>query len=377
MKKTKTTIGIKVPFFPTSREFKVIRNELHDSLDQLGESGFLILGPKVSEFEEKMAKKVNRLYCVSCASGTDAITLALQANNIGVGDEVILPANSYPTIFGVALSHASPVLIDVERNTANLDPKQLKKKITHKTKAIIIVHLYGLSANINEIKSICKENKILLIEDCAQAVGSIYKKKPVGSFGDMAIFSFYPTKNLGALGDGGAIVTNTKRTYEKLKMLRMYGERNRYDSIFVGRNSRLDEIQAAFLLVKMRYLEKWLLIRKQLATIYFNNLVQLKNLTLPLESSFGEHSFHLFVIRTKQRNNLRKWLKEQGIETGIHYPKPIHFTTSFSYTGNKGSFPEAEQWSKEALSLPLHPFLTKKEIKYVTKQIQQFFSKTI
>lgn len=374
MKNTKNIIGKKVSFFPANLEYRFLKKDLYTALDEVGENGQLILGPKVSEFENTIAKKVNTKYCVGCASGTDAITLALEVRGVGLGDEVIVPANAYPTVFGVALSGAKPVLIDVEAATGNLDPNLLEKTITNKTKAVVAVHLYGKPSKINLIKNISKQKKVALIEDCAQAYGSKYQEKPVGSFGDLAIFSFYPTKNLGAMGDAGAIVTNNKNDFEKLKMLRMFGEKNRYDSHYIGKNSRLDELQAAFLLVKLRYLDKWLSTRRELAKIYLKKLSHISDLHLPQISPDSLQTFHLFVIKTSQREGLRKWLEENKIDTGIHYPKPIHFTKTFSNTGKKGMFPEAEKWSLEALSLPLHPFISPLEIEYVAEKIEAYFN---
>lgn len=377
MKKTKNTIGIKVPFFPASLEYRDIQAELHKALDEVGTSGYLILGPKVREFEQSIAKLTNRKFCISCASGTDAITLALNSLNIGVGNEVIVPANAYPTVFGVALSGASPVLIDVEKNTGHIDPPSLKKVVTQKTKAVIGVHLYGLPVNIEVIKSFCKKNNLYFIEDCAQAYGSKYKDKPIGSFGDMAIFSFYPTKNLGALGDGGAVVTNNKTLSERLLMHRMYGEKGRYDSRFIGKNSRLDELQAAFLLTKQTHFKKWLELRTEIAAIYNDELKNTGDIQLPPVLAGRDHTYHLYVIRTSKRDELRNFLQNAGVETGIHYPKPIHFTKAFSSLGKTGSFPVAEQWSKKALSLPIHPYLSKDQAYYVTQKIKDFFNLNI
>lgn len=374
MRKTKNIIGTKVSFFPASLEYKDIQNQLHKALDEVGKSGYLILGPKVKEFEQIFAKLTNRKFCVSCASGTDAITLSLKVLNIGVGDEVIVPANAYPTIFGVALSGATPVLADVEKETGHLDALALNSVITEKTKAIVGVHLYGLPLNVKEISRICKENKLFLIEDCAQAYGSEYKNQPVGSFGDLAMFSFYPTKNLGAMGDGGAVVTNKKILYEKLQMYRMYGEKGRYDSRFVGNNSRLDELQAAFLLAKLPYINRWLETRKIIANIYNEELEAMKDIQLPPSLLDRKHSYHLYVIRTSKRDALKQWLMDAGIETGVHYPKPIHYTKAFSLLGKNGSFQAAENWSQEALSLPMHPYITQKQIYYVTEKIKEFFN---
>lgn len=373
MKNTNNITGDKIPFFPAALEYKNIRSSLHEALDEVGNSGKLVLGTKVCEFEQSLANFVQRKYSVSCGSGTDAITLALKSLNIGVGDEVIVPANSYPTVFGVALSGACPKLVDVEQETGHIQPLELEKTISKKTKAAVVVHLYGMSANLTQLKKICKRNNIFLIEDCAQSFGTTYKEKPVGSFGDLAIFSFYPTKNLGAYGDGGAVVTDNYNWQNKLRMLRMYGEKGRYDSQFLGQNSRLDELQAAFLLVKMKHLQEWTNTRRLLAKIYNQELSSISEIKLIPNIPERKHVYHIFTIRTRKRDLLRMWLNQANIETGIHYPKPIHHTKAFSSLGVRGDFPIAENWSNEELSLPLHPFLTERQVYYVCNKVKEFF----
>jgi dTDP-4-amino-4,6-dideoxygalactose transaminase len=372
MKKTKNNIGVKVPFFPAAIEYASIMHDLHDALDEVGRSGRLIFGQKVNTLENTIAKLMESKYCVTCASGTDAIMLSLKALGIKSGDEVIVPANAYPTVFGVVLAGAIPKLIDVKNETGNLNPKLLKDAITKKTKAVILVHLYGLAADIHEVKKICKQKGVYLIEDCAQAFGSMHKGSPVGSFGDISILSFYPTKNLGALGDGGAIVTSIKKVHEKLLMLRMYGEKKRYDSELLSGHSRLDELQAAFLLKKLRKLNGWITRRKRLAKIYMESLSNIKNLSLPIDH-LEEHTYHLFVVQTEYRDELQLWLSKNGIETGIHYPKSIHLTKTFSFAGKVGDFPVSEKHNRTVLSLPMHQFLTYKQIKYVSSKIVDFF----
>lgn len=292
MKNIKNTIGVK--FFPSSLEYKEIKSSLHLALDEVGESGNLILGNNVQKIEKIITKLTNKKFTVGCASGTDALTIAIEAIGLEPKDEVIIPANSYPTAFGVALGGAKIVLADVEKESGNLDYKDLKKKITKKTKAVVVVHLYGLPANLENIKKICSKYKLILIEDCAQAFGARYKGKLVGSFGEIAVFSFYPTKNLGALGDGGAISTNNYKIYEKLLMLRSYGEKKRYESEFLGKNSRLDELQAAFLITKFPYLKDWIKIRKQLAKVYMRELKNIQQIKLPI---YKNNTFHLYPLK--------------------------------------------------------------------------------
>lgn len=311
---------------------------------------------------------------MSCASGTDAITLGIKALEIENGDEVILPANSYPSVFGVALSGAKPVLVDIDYETGGIDPKRIEKAITSKTKAILIVHLYGLPVDIEAVKLICQKHNLFLIEDCAQATGSEYENKPAGSFGDIAIFSFYPTKNLGAMGDGGIVATDNAQRYERLKALRMYGEKERYNSEILGMNSRLDELQAAFLIRKLQYLPEWIDKRIKLAGIYRNVLSEITDIELLPEFTDRKNSYHLFPIRTSKRNQLMEWLTSHNIQTGIHYPRSIHQTITFRDFGKGKSFANSEKWNETTLSLPLHPFLTETEVVFVAQKVIEFFN---
>lgn len=375
MKKTSNTTGNTVPFFPADREYKFLKKEIHSALDEVGQSGHIILGPKVSELEQKFSDLLQKKYVVSCASGTDAITLGIKALGIGTGNEVILPANSYPSVFGVALSGAKPVLVDIDYETGGIDPKSIAKAITSKTKAILAVHLYGLPIDIQAVKLICKKHNLFLIEDCAQATGSEYENKPAGSFGDIAIFSFYPTKNLGAMGDGGIVVTDTAQRYERLKALRMYGEKERYNSEILGLNSRLDELQAAFLIRKLQYLPEWIDRRIKLAGIYRNVLSEITDIELLPEFTDRKNSYHLFPIRTSKRNQLMEWLISHNIQTGIHYPRSIHQTITFKDLAKEKSFTNSERWNETTLSLPLHPFLTETEVLFVTQKVVEFFNK--
>lgn len=375
MKKTSNTTGNTVPFFPADREYKFLKKELHSALDEVGQSGHIILGPKVSELEKNFSDLLQKEYVVSCASGTDAITLGVKALGIGNGDEVILPANSYPSVFGVALSGAKPVLVDIDYESGGIDPSSIEEAITSKTKAVLAVHLYGLPIDIQALKRICQEHNLYLIEDCAQATGSEYESKPVGSFGDIAIFSFYPTKNLGAMGDGGIVVTNNAQRYELLKALRMYGERERYNSETLGMNSRLDELQAAFLIRKLQYLPEWIDKRIKLAKIYRDALIEISDIELLPELPDRKNSYHLFPIRTSKRSLLMEWLSLHNIQTGIHYPRSIHQTITFKDLGKGKSFPNSEKWNETTLSLPLHPFLTEAEVIFVAQKVVEFFNK--
>lgn len=373
MRKTKRVIGKDIPLVDFKTEYRLIQKEIDDAISRVLKSGWYILGKEVGEFEKELASYIGEKYAVGVASGTDALTIALKALGIKNGDGVIVPANVYPTAFGVVLSCVHIQLADVDAGTLNISIETLKKAVTRKTKAIIVVHLYGNPVDINPIKKFAKEKGILLIEDCAQAAGAEYKGKKVGTFGDIACFSFYPTKNLGAYGDGGAILTNNKRLAEKVRLWRMYGEKNRYDSVLVGHNSRLDEIQAAILRVKLKHLKKWNKERRKLAAVYKEGLKDLP-VKIIKETMGGKNVYHLFVIKAKERDKLADYLKNKGIGTGVHYPIPIHLMPSFSYLGyKKGEFPVSERASREVLSLPIHPRLSKDDFGYVISVIREFF----
>lgn len=378
-----------IPFFTLERQNKILKKELDKTISDVIAQGVFILGAKVSELEKAFAKYLGVKYAVGVASGTDALLLSLLAVGVGRGDEVIVPANAYPTAFAIAAAGTVPRLVDIDPRTYNLDPAEIPKAISKKTRAIIVVHLYGQPADMEAVMEIGRKYKIPVVEDCAQAHGAeikmavsskslkslkILKWKKVGTIGDLGCFSFYPTKNLGCFGDGGMIVTNNPEIYEKVKLLRMYGEKGRYNSVLLGRNSRLDELQAAILLVKLKYLDKWNERRREIAKLYFakaNNF----HIQLPYEVSCGKHVYHLFVVRTKERDELKVYLEKKGIQTAIHYPKPIHFQPSFKFLDyKKGDFPKVEKACGEILSLPMYPELTNREAETVVANIAQFFA---
>ncbi|KKS75302.1 MAG: Pleiotropic regulatory protein [Candidatus Gottesmanbacteria bacterium GW2011_GWC2_42_8] len=325
-------------------------------------------------------------FAVGVASGTDALMLSMQALGINnPGEEVIMPANSYPTAFAVVSTGARPRLVDID-GSFNIDPLKIEKAITAKTRAIIAVHLFGQPADLQKIMQTANKYNLPLIEDCAQAHGAVYKNptlpsglrgasKKVGSIGKIGCYSFYPTKNLGAFGDGGMIVTNDEELFKKIKLLRMYGEEERYKSVLQGRISRLDEIQAAILSVKLQYLDKWNERRREIAGKYRSHLEN-SPCRLPPALPFTKHVYHLFVIRTKKRDLLKNYLEKKGIATGIHYPVPIHLVPSFKSLGYKeGDFPESEKAAKEILSLPMFPELKDSEIVKVAQEINSFLEK--
>lgn len=373
MKNTNNTIGRIIPLTDLSSQYNQIKEDIDLVIKNVLSSNSYILGPEVENFEKELAAYIGVNYSVGVASGTDAITIALKALGIKEGDGVVVPANVYPTSFGAALSGASLQLADVDPDSLNITLESIQRVVTNATKAIIVVHLYGNPVDISPIQEYAQQNNIFLIEDCAQAFGAVYKNKKVGSFGDINCFSFYPTKNLGAYGDGGAITTNNKNYAEKVKSLRMYGEHKRYDSTVVGYNSRLDEIQAGILRVKLRCVNDWNNKRKELA---FRYREYLKNIPIKMlkENREGESAHHLFVVLVEDRLGLVTFLGSQGITTGIHYPTPIHLVDAFSYLGYKsGNFPVSEEASKKVLSLPFYPDMSFSNVDFVVESIKKFY----
>jgi len=356
-----------IPIFNLTRQYKTIARDLNTIFTQINKDGQFILGQNVSLFEQEFAKYTGTRYGVGVGSGTDALTLGLRALGLKTGDEVILPANSYPSAFGVAQSGVTIKLVDVKID-GTMDPKKLYNAMTRRTHAVIPVHLYGNPADVLTMKTIISGRKIFLIEDAAQAHGIPH----VGGFGDIGCFSFYPSKNLGALGDGGMVVTNNKTVADRVRRLRMYGEVSRYQSIEVSGVSRLDELQAALLRVKLRHLTAWVTRRKIIARHYLTSLKGIGDLEFVTNNP--RSAYHLFVIRTKHRDHLQEYLAKRGIGSAVHYPTPIHLTKSFRNLGyKKGDFPEAEAQSREVLSIPIFPELTDGEVTKVITTIKRYF----
>ncbi|MBI2051389.1 DegT/DnrJ/EryC1/StrS family aminotransferase [Candidatus Roizmanbacteria bacterium] len=352
-----------------------LKRELTQKISSVLEKGVFVHGRE----NERLAKALQRFfggYVVATASGHDSLSLALRALRIKRGDEVLFPVNAYPTVFPIALSDAMPVPVDVDENGL-IDPKELSKKISKKTKAVVVVHLYGLVVNVDAIKKRVKERGIFLIEDCAQAFGSIYKGKPVGTLGDISCFSFYPTKNLSTLGDGGALWTSDKNLYEYLKKAVSYGSKTPYKSEFVSGHSRLPEIQAAVLNLYFKYLKKEQSQRKKVFNQYkslFKKYKITNHTRILFDNKNSDPALHLFVIEARKRDRLQSYLKGQGVETHIHYPHPVHLVPAFSYLRcKKGDFPKAERLAKNIISIPFHPHLTRKEIELVVKSIRDFY----
>ena len=352
--------------------YKRYAQEFSEASDRVLKSAWYILGKEVASFEEEFAQFCKSEKCVGLNSGLDALILAIRALGIGEGDEVIVPANTYiATILGVTENGATPVFVEPDEYY-NLDPQKIEAKITSKTKAILPVHLYGQACRMDKVMAIANKYKLHVIEDCAQSHASYYNNTITGSFGDIGCFSFYPTKNLGAFGDAGAIVTSDINLADKIFMLRNYGSRIKYYNEIEGVNSRLDEIQAALLRVKLSHLEELTEERKKIANYYIQGITT-EGVVLPKTVDGADHVYHLFVIRTERRNALQEHLNNRGIQTQIHYPVPPHLAQCYQHLGyKKGDFPITEQYAAESLSLPLYNGMTNEEIDYVITAVNKF-----
>lgn len=365
---------MKVPFATFLPMHNEIRQELDSAYNRVLDKSYFIQGDECRKFEEEFAEYCGVKYCVGVATGLDALFLILKAMNIGNGDEVIVPSNTYiATALAVSYTGAKPIFVEPEIETFNINPSRIEEKITSNTKAIIAVHLQGRTADMEAINVIAKKHNLKVIEDAAQAHGAKYKGKKAGSLSDAAGFSFYPGKNLGALGDGGCITTNNKKLADKVRALGNYGSDYKYHHIYKGVNSRLDEIQAAFLRVKLPNLDRWNEDRRATAKKYFEGI---KNplIKLPLKSTDEfEHIYHVFVIRCDKRDELEKYLNENGIGTVKHYPIPMHEQECYKDLEIKhGELPIAEEISITVLSIPMYYGMTEDEINYVIETINKF-----
>jgi len=354
---------------------KIINSEIFKAIHEVIESGVYVLGENVKKFEEEFSSYCGVKYGVGVNSGTDALMLALKAIGINEGDEVITAPNSFiATGSTVALCGAKPIFADIDPETYNLDPNNVEKILKRnsaKVRAIIPVHLYGHPVDMDPILELAKEYGLYVIEDAAQAHGATYKGRKTGSLGDIGCFSFYPTKNLGACGDGGMLVMNDEELAKKARLLRDYGRDTGYTHTILGYNSRLDEVQAAILRVKLKYLDDWVEKRRTNAKIY-RELLDIPDLVLPVEKDYAKHAYWVYVIRAKQREKLQDTLAKKGVETAVTYPVPIHLQKAFSYLGiSDGTFPVAEKISNEILSLPVHPGLREEEIRYISRIIKE------
>jgi dTDP-4-amino-4,6-dideoxygalactose transaminase len=365
-----------IPLVDLKEQYYSIKEEIDETIKKVFEKSWFILGENVKKFEEEFARYCGVDYAVGVGSGTEALHLALLACGSGPDEEVItVPNTAVPTISAVSFAQAKPVFVDINPQTYTIDVSKIEDAISPRTKTILPVHLYGQPADMDGIRKIAKKHNLRVIEDACQAHGAEYKGKKVGSLGDVGCFSFYPSKNLGAYGDGGMAVTNNREMAEKLKMLRNYGQEKRYYHKIKGFNSRLDELQAAVLRVKLKYLDDWNEKRRKNASIY-NELLTDTDVVTPLEADYGKHIYHLYVIKYKERDSLEKYLKEKGVGTFVHYPIPVHLQEAYSSLGlEKGSFPVAERCAQEILSLPMYPELKEDRIKEVSQIIVKFMSR--
>ena len=350
------------------------KDEIDSAITRVMESGRYILGQEVAAFEAEFAAYIGVRFGIGVSSGTDALHLALRACGIREGDEIITVSHTaVATVVAIELCRAKPVFVDIDPSTFLIDPDQIERAITLRTKAIIPVHLYGHVVDMKSILSIAHTHRLYVIEDCAQSHGATYGGRKSGAMGDMAAFSFYPTKNLGAFGDGGMVLTNNPGLAERVRLLREYGWRQRYISEISGLNSRLDELQAAVLRVKLKYLDQWNEERRRKASIY-TKLLEGTEIVCPTEKELVHHAYHLYVIRTKRRDSLQVFLKEKGIGTLIHYPTPIHLQNAYKHLGYcRGDLPRTEQCSQEILSLPFFPEMAEPQIEDVVNKIRHFF----
>lgn len=365
---------MKVSLFGLEDQRK-ISTELLNAVREVLESETYILGDNVKNFEKEFSSYCGVKYGVGVNSGTDALMLALKAIGVRDGDEVITAPNSFiATASTIALCGAKPIFVDIDPETYNLDPNNVERVLRRdggKVRAIIPVHLYGHPADMDPIRELADEYGLYIIEDAAQAHGAVYNGSKVGSLGDIGCFSFYPTKNLGACGDGGMLVTNDEELAEKVKLLRDYGRDTRYTHTILGYNSRLDEVQAAILRVKFKYLDSWIEKRRNNAKLYRELLQDIADIVLPVERYNVKHAYWVYVIRTRQREKLQYALTKAGVETAVIYPVPIHLQKAFSYLGiSEGAFPITEKYSKEILALPVHPGLGEKQIRYICQIIK-------
>ena len=365
---------INVPFATFVPMHNEIREELDAAYGRVMDSSYFIQGKECQLFEEEYAAFCGAKYCVGVANGLDAIYLILRAMNIGKGDEVIVPSNTFiATALAVSNVGAIPIFVEPVLENYNIDVNRIADKITSRTKAIIAVHLQGRAADMDSIRTIADEYGLKLIEDAAQAHGTRYKGKRTGSLADAAAFSFYPGKNLGALGDGGCVVTEDKTLADRIRTLGNYGSDYKYHHIYRGVNSRLDEMQAAFLRVKLLYLDKWNAYRRAVAERYLN---EIRNplIVLPVRSDADyEHTYHVFVIRCKKRDELEAYLRENGIGTVKHYPIPLHMQEAYAELKYpKGTLPIAEEISSSVLSIPMYYGISDEEIDYVIEKINNF-----
>jgi dTDP-4-amino-4,6-dideoxygalactose transaminase len=365
----------KLPLVDLKAQHAAIAAEVQAAIDNVMSNTDFILGADVAEFESEFARYCDAEHCVGLDSGMSALELGMRAMGIGPGDEVITPAGSFiASSSAISFTGATPIWVDVDPKTYNIDPALIEATITPRTKAIMAVHLYGQPADMDRIIAIGRKHDLPVIEDACQSHGARYKGRRTGSMGAFGAFSFYPAKNLGAYGDAGALTTNDADLAEKIRMMRNYGQREKYDHVYLAWNRRLDTIQAAVLRVKLRHLDRWNASRRTIASLY-GELLQHSGATLPFESPDAEHVYHLYVVQVDGRERVQSELAAQGISSGIHYPVPIHLQEAYRAAGvGPGSFPVTEAAAKRILSLPMYPELTEDGVRRVAAALSQAVS---
>lgn len=363
-----------IPLVDLRGQYEPMKDEVQAAVGQVLDSMKLFLGENVFQLERDFARFCNARHAVGVGSGTDAIYLALRALDIGPGDEVITAPNSFiATAAAICMTGATPVFADIDEETFTLDPQAVERAVTRHTRAIVPVHLYGHPADMRAIKAIAEEHKLGIVEDACQSHGAEYRGQRTGTMGDAAAFSFYYSKNLGAYGEGGMAVTNNRALATKLQLLRNHGSSVRYHHSVLGMNSRLDELQAAILNIKLRYLEQWNIRRRALALEYNKRLGAFPEVTVPVERADVFHVYHLYVVRVPNRDEMLEWLNKHGVGAAVHYPVPIHLQEATRHLGHReGDFPVTERVTGEILSLPIYPELALDEVNYICQTIGDF-----
>ena len=365
-------VNVKVPYLDLKAQYQRIKPEIDAAIARVLDSCQFVLGPEVAAFEQEFAEYCGTSECIALNSGTSALHLALLAAGVGPGDEVItVPFTFVASVAAICYTGARPVLVDIDPRSFTIDPKAIEAAITPRTKAILPVHLYGQSADMDPIMEIARRHRIAVIEDAAQAHGAKYKGRPVGSIGDMACFSFYPGKNLGAYGEGGALTTNNAKHANTVRMLRDWGQDRKYHHILRGYNYRMEGFQGAILRVKLRQLERWTEARRAVVNRYNQHLAN-AGVERPVEMPWGRHVYHVYTLRTDDRDGMQASLQAEGIQTGIHYPVPVHLQPAYADLGyGRGAFPHSEAASAQVLSLPLYPELSSEAVAEVAGAVKR------
>ncbi|MBC7321160.1 DegT/DnrJ/EryC1/StrS family aminotransferase [bacterium] len=368
---------MRIPSFDLKRQYQNLKLEIDQVVQEVMKKGQFILGENVSLLESEISAYCGTKYAVGVASGTDALLLSLRACGVGPGDEVITtPFTFFATAEVISNLGARPVFVDIEPDTFNIDVERIEKVVTKSTKAILPVHIFGQMCDMDKLIEIKEKYSLFIIEDACQAIGAVYNGKKAGSIGDTGCFSFFPTKNLGAFGDGGMVVTNNEEIKDRVLVLRNHGSKKKYYHEELGYNSRLDEIQAGILRVKLKYLDSYIKRRQEIANLYSVLLSDIPYIKAPTIKEGRSHTFHQYVIRAENRDELQKYLSDHGIGSTVYYPLPLHLQKVYKSLGYKlGDFPEAEKASKEVLALPMWPELTNEEVKEVVEVIRSFYGK--